>query len=234
MGLTAENVAAQAGITRHEMDLYAARSQAYAARAVERGFFAAEIAPISTPDGAVVTRDDCPRPDTTLDKLAALKPAFREDGTVTAGNACPLNDGAAALVVLSERRAAQLGLAPLGRVVCSAISALDPALMGLGPVEATRRALARAGLALPDLELVEMNEAFAAQVLASARALELPLDRLNVNGGAIALGHPFGMTGARLVQTLLHALAERRARYGLATLCAAGGQGLSMVLERLT
>jgi acetyl-CoA C-acetyltransferase len=226
MGLTAENVAQREGVTREEMDAFAARSQARAVAAQERGFFAREIVPAGS-----VLRDDSPRPSTTVEKLATLAPAFREDGRVTAGNACPLNDGAAALVVMSERRAKELKVEPLGRVVATAVSALDPTIMGLGPIEASRRVLARAGLPMHAMDLVEINEAFAAQVIPCARALEIPDHRLNVNGGAIALGHPFGMTGARLVMTLLSALRERRGRYGLATLCVGGGQGMAVIVE---
>jgi acetyl-CoA C-acetyltransferase len=215
------------------MDAYAATSQQRAVAAQERGFFAAEIAPVALPDGRVVDRDDGPRPGTTVEKLAALAPAFRPDGRVTAGNACPLNDGAAAVVLTSADRARALGIPPLARVVASAVSAVDPEIMGLGPIEATRRVLARARLTMRDIDLVEMNEAFAAQVIPCARALEIPEEKLNVCGGAIALGHPFGMTGARLVVTLLNALAERRGRLGLATLCVGGGQGMALVVERL-
>jgi acetyl-CoA C-acetyltransferase len=228
MGMTAENVAEREQISRREMDEFAALSQRRAAAARERGFFAKEIASY---DG--VDRDDCIRPDTTVGRLSELKPAFKDDGTITAGNACPLNDGAAALAVMSDARARQLDVRPLGRVVSTAVSALDPAYMGLGPIEASRRALARAGLRIEQIDLVEMNEAFAAQVIPSARALEIPVEKLNVNGGAIALGHPFGMTGARLVLTLLNALEEKNLRFGLATLCAAGGQGMAVVVERI-
>jgi acetyl-CoA C-acetyltransferase len=233
MGETAENVADRERVTREEMDAYALESQQRAVAAQRRGFFAREIAPVTLPDGRAVTQDDGPRPDTTLEKLAALAPAFRPDGRVTAGNACPLNDGAAAIVVMSDERARALGIAPRARIVASAVSALDPEIMGLGPVEATRRVLRRAGLAMNAIDCVEMNEAFAAQVIPSARALEIPRDKLNVCGGAIALGHPFGMTGARLVTTLLGALDERGGRYGLATLCVGGGQGMAMLVERL-
>ncbi len=232
MGETAENVADREHVSRQEMDAYAAASQARAVAAQERGFFAGEITPVLLADGRVVDRDDGPRPGTTVEKLAALAPAFRPDGRVTAGNACPLNDGAAALVLMSADRARSLGIPPLARVVASAVTAVDPEVMGLGPIEATRRVLARARLTMRDIDLVEMNEAFAAQVIPCARALEIPEDKLNVHGGAIALGHPFGMTGARLVVTLLHALAERGGRLGLATLCIGGGQGMALVVER--
>ena len=224
MGMTAENVAELKQVSRSDMDQFAALSQRRAAAAQKRGFFDGELA------GG---RDECLRPDTTVEKLAELKPVFKDNGTVTAGNACPLSDGASALVVMSEARARQRDIPPLGRVVATAVSALDPALMGLGPIQATRRALQRAHLRMDQIDLVEMNEAFAAQVLPSARELEIPVDKLNINGGAIALGHPFGMTGARLVLTLLRALAETRGRYGLATLCAAGGQGMAVIVERL-
>jgi acetyl-CoA C-acetyltransferase len=233
MGETAENVADRERVTREEMDAYAATSQQRAVAAQERGFFAAEITPVTLPDGRVVDRDDGPRPGTTVEKLAALAPAFRPDGRVTAGNACPLNDGAAAVVLLSADCARALGIPPLARVVASAVSAVDPEFMGLGPIEATRRVLARARLTMRDVDLVEMNEAFAAQVVPCARALEIPEEKLNVCGGAIALGHPVGMTGARLVVTLLNALAERKGRLGLATLCVGGGQGMALVVERL-
>jgi acetyl-CoA C-acetyltransferase len=233
MGETAENVADRERVTRQEMDAYAAASQQRAVAAQERGFFVAEITPVPLPDGRVMDRDDGPRPGTTIEKLAALAPAFRPDGRVTAGNACPLNDGAAAVVLTSAERARALGIAPLARIVATAVSAVDPEVMGLGPIEATRRVLARARLTMRDIDLVEMNEAFAAQVIPCARALEIPEEKLNVCGGAIALGHPFGMTGARLVVTLLHALAERRGRFGLATLCVGGGQGMALVVERL-
>jgi acetyl-CoA C-acetyltransferase len=228
MGMTAENVAEREKISRCEMDEFAAASQRRAAAARERGFFAREIVAYNG-----IEHDDCIRPDTTVEKLAELKPAFKETGTVTAGNACPLNDGAVALVVMSEARARKLDVRPLGRVVSTAVSALDPAYMGLGPIEASRRALARAQLRIDQIDLVEMNEAFAAQVIPSARTLQIPFEKLNVNGGAIALGHPFGMTGARLILTLLNSLAERSARYGLATLCAAGGQGMAVIVERV-
>jgi acetyl-CoA C-acetyltransferase len=233
MGETAENVADRERVTREAMDAYAATSQQRAVAAQEGGFFSREITPVLLPAGRVVDRDDGPRPGTTVEKLAALAPAFRPDGRVTAGNACPLNDGAAAVVLLSADRARALGVPPLARIVASAVSALDPEIMGLGPIEATRRVLARARLTMRDIDLVEMNEAFAAQVIPCARALEIPAEKLNVHGGAIALGHPFGMTGARLVVTLVHALAERGGRFGLAALCVGGGQGMAMIVERL-
>jgi acetyl-CoA C-acetyltransferase len=233
MGETAENVADCENISRGEMDAYALESQRKAVAAQERGSFAREITPIMLPGGRMVERDDGPRADTTLEKLAALPPAFRPDGRVTAGNACPLNDGAAAVVLMSDVRATELGIAPRARVVATAVSALAPEIMGLGPIDATRGVLARARLKMSDIDAVEMNEAFAAQVIPCARALEIPPEKLNRHGGAIALGHPFGMTGARLVTTLLTVLEEHGGRLGLATLCVGGGQGMALVVERL-
>jgi acetyl-CoA C-acetyltransferase len=234
MGETAENVARLERVSRAEQDAFALRSQQRYAEAAARGRWEREITPVRLADGSLMERDDSPRPATTLGGLAQLKPAFREDGTVTAGNACPLNDGAAALIVMSDVRARELGLRPLARIVATGVSALDPEIMGLGPVGATERVLARAGMTVGDLDLVEMNEAFAAQVLPSCRRLGLDLDRVNVDGGAIALGHPFGMTGARMVTTLIHNLREHDTAVGLATMCVAGGQGMAMVLERLS
>jgi acetyl-CoA C-acetyltransferase len=234
MGQTAENVAEIEGVTRDEMDEFAARSQQRAVTAQGNGFFEREITPITTPDGTVVSIDDCPRDGTTVEKLSGLKPVFRPEGSVTAGNACPLNDGAAAVVVMSDTRAAQLGITPLARIVSSGVSALDPEIMGLGPVDASRSALARAGLSIDDIDLVEINEAFAAQVVPSAKHLGIPGEKLNVNGGAIALGHPFGMTGARIMTTLLNGLEDRGGRYGLETMCVGGGQGMAMIVERLS
>ncbi len=233
MGQTAENVAEYEGVSRSEMDEYAVRSQELAVANQANGFFDREIIPVTRPDGVVVDRDDGPRPGTTLEKLSALAPAFREGGTVTAGNACPLNDGAAAVVVMSDVKARELGITPIARIVSSGVSALNPEIMGLGPVEASRQALLRAGLTMKDIDLVEINEAFAAQVIPSARHLEIPLEKLNVNGGAIALGHPFGMTGARIMTTLLNGLEDRGLRYGLETMCVGGGQGMAMIVERL-
>lgn len=235
MGTTAENVARQEHVSREEMDRYAYASQMRCARAVESGFLAGEILPIATPSGTVEA-DDGPRPTTTLEGLAALKPVFAEDGTVTAGNSCPLNDGASALVIMSDAKASALGLTPLARIVSTGVSQLAPETMGLGPVESSRQALARASLTMADVDLIEMNEAFAAQILPSARQLEIdPFDdeRFNVHGGAIALGHPFGMTGARLIGTLARSLQEKDKSVGLATLCVGGGQGMAMVLERV-
>ena len=233
MGQTAENVAEKEHVTREEMDEFALRSQQRAVEAQKNGFFEREITPVTAPDGTLVSADDGPRPDTTLEKLASLQPAFRPDGTVTAGNACPLNDGAAATVVMSDTRANELGITPLARVVASGVSALDPEIMGLGPIEASRQALGRAGLSIDDMDLVEINEAFAAQVVPSAKHLGVPREKLNVHGGAIALGHPFGMTGARIMATLLNGLEDRGGRYGLETMCVGGGQGMAMVVERL-
>jgi acetyl-CoA C-acetyltransferase len=234
MGQTAENVRELEGVTRTEMDEFAKLSQDRAVENVENGFFADEITPVTLPDGAKVTTDDGPRPNTTLEGLAQLKPVFRPDGEITAGNACPLNDGAAAVVVMSDTKAAELGITPLARVVSSGVSALNPEIMGLGPIEASRQALARAGKAIDDIDLVEINEAFAAQVIPSAKHLGIDWDRLNVHGGAIALGHPFGMTGARIMTTLIHGLQGTDATYGLETMCVGGGQGMAMVIERLS
>ena len=234
MGQTAENVAEFAGVTRQEQDEFAALSQQRAVASQHNGFFEREITPVTLADGTVVTKDDGPRDGTTVEGLSALKPVFKPDGTVTAGNACPLNDGAAAVVVMSDTKAAELGITPLARVVASAVSAVDPEIMGLGPVEAITRALARAGMTIDDIDLVEINEAFAAQVVPSAKQLGIPWDKLNVNGGAIALGHPFGMTGARIMTTLLNGMEDRDARFGLESMCIGGGQGLAMIVERLS
>jgi acetyl-CoA C-acetyltransferase len=234
MGQTAENVRLAENVSRRDMDEFAARSQQLAVANQESGYWDGEITPITTPSGTVVTRDDGPRPGTTVEKLAELKPAFRPDGEVTAGNACPLNDGAAAVVVMSDTRAAELGLTPLARVVSSGVTGLNPEIMGLGPIEASRQALRRAGMTVDDIDLVEINEAFAAQVLPSARHLGIPIDKLNVKGGAIALGHPFGMTGARIATTLIHALQDEDKTFGLETMCVGGGQGMAMIFERLS
>ena len=216
------------------MDEFAKRSQDRAVASVENGFFAEEITPITLPDGNVVAKDDGPRAGTTLEGLAQLKPVFRPDGTVTAGNACPLNDGAAAVVVMSDTKAAELGIRPLARIISSGLSALNPEIMGLGPIEASRQALARAGMTIDDIDLVEINEAFAAQVIPSARHLGIGADKLNVHGGAIALGHPFGMTGARIMTTLIHGLQAEDKTIGLETMCVGGGQGMAMIIERLS
>lgn len=234
MGQTAENVAQIRGISRRAQDEYAVRSQNLAEKSQESGFWSREITPLVLPDGTTVSQDDSPRAGTTLEAVSALDPVFRPDGTVTAGNACPLNDGAAALVIMSDTKAAQLGLTPLARIVSTGLSALSPEIMGLGPVEASRQALARAGMSIGDIDQVEINEAFAAQVLPSAEDLDIPLDRLNVNGGAIALGHPWGMTGARITATLLNSLREHDGQFGLETMCVGGGQGMAMIIERLS
>ncbi len=233
MGQTAENVVEAEGVTREEMDEFAARSQQLAVKFQEAGYFDREITPVTTPNGTVVTKDDGPRPDTTVEKLSTLKPAFRPDGSVTAGNSCPLNDGAAAVIVMSDTKASQLGVKPLARIIASGVSALNPEIMGLGPIEASRQALKRANMTIDDIDLVEINEAFAAQVIPSAKHLNIPLEKLNVHGGAIALGHPFGMTGARIMTTLINGLETENKRYGLETMCVGGGQGMAMIIERL-
>ncbi len=234
MGQTAENVREYEGVTRQEMDEFAKLSQDRAVARVEDGFFAEEITPVTLPDGTVVDKDDGPRPGTTLEALSQLKPVFRPDGEVTAGNACPLNDGAAAVMVMSDTKAAELGVTPLARVVASGVSGLNPEIMGLGPIEASRQALARAGMTIDDIDLVEINEAFAAQVIPSAKHLGIEWDKLNVNGGAIALGHPFGQTGARIMTTLIHGLQDADKTFGLETMCVGGGQGMAMIIERLS
>jgi acetyl-CoA C-acetyltransferase len=234
MGQTAENVAALRGITRREQDEFGVRSQNLAEKAIADGFWQREITPVRMPDGTVVTADDGPRPGATLEKVAALQPVFRPNGTVTAGNCCPLNDGAAAVVVMSDVKAAELGITPLARIVSSGVTGLSPEIMGLGPVEASRQALARAGMAMADIDLVEINEAFAAQVIPSYSDLGIDIAKLNVNGGAIAVGHPFGMTGARIATTLLNSLQFHDATFGLETMCVGGGQGMAMIFERLS
>jgi acetyl-CoA C-acetyltransferase len=234
MGQTAENVRLKENVSRKDMDEFAARSQQLAVANQESGYWDGEITPITTPSGTVVSKDDGPRAGTTAEKLAELKPVFRPDGEITAGNACPLNDGAAAVIVMSDTRAAELGLTPLARVVSSGVTGLNPEIMGLGPIEASRQALARAGMTIEDIDLVEINEAFAAQVLPSARHLDIPIEKLNVKGGAIALGHPFGMTGARIATTLIHALQDEDKTFGLETMCVGGGQGMAMIFERLS
>ena len=234
MGETAENVAGLRGISREQQDEFGVRSQNLAEKAIANGFWQREITPVTLPDGSVVSADDGPRPGTTIEKVAALKPVFRPDGTVTAGNCCPLNDGAAAVVVMSDVKAAELGITPLARIVSSGVTALSPEIMGLGPVEASRQALARAGMAIADIDLVEINEAFAAQVIPSYTDLGVDLAKLNVNGGAIAVGHPFGMTGARIATTLLNSLQFHDATLGLETMCVGGGQGMAMIFERLS
>ncbi|MCP2243252.1 acetyl-CoA C-acetyltransferase [Lentzea aerocolonigenes] len=234
MGQTAENVATQMGISRHDQDEFGVRSQNLAEKAIADGFFAREITPVVLPDGTVVSTDDGPRAGVTLEAVSSLKPSFRPDGTVTAGNCCPLNDGAAAVVIMSSTRAKELGLTPLARIVSTGVSGLSPEIMGLGPVDATRQALAHAGLSISDIDLVEINEAFAVQVLGSQRALGIDIDRLNVHGGAIALGHPFGSTGARIMTTLINGMQARDAQFGLETMCVGGGQGMAIILERLS
>ena len=233
MGQTAENVAEFEHVSRAEMDEFALRSQELAVAHQVNGFFEREIIPVTLPDGTVVRTDDGPRAGTTLEKLASLQPVFREGGTITAGNACPLNDGAAAVIVMSDVRARELGLTPLARIIASGVSGLNPEIMGLGPVEACRQALGRAGMTIDDIDLVEINEAFAAQVLPSAKHLGISLDKLNIRGGAIALGHPFGMTGARIMTTLLNSLEDSGKRFGMETMCVGGGQGMAMIIERL-
>jgi acetyl-CoA C-acetyltransferase len=234
MGQTAENVAQTWGITRQEQDEFGVRSQNLAEKALADGFWQRDITPVQLPDGRTVSADDGPRAGTTLEKVSALKPVFRPDGTVTAGNCCPLNDGAAAVVIMSDRKAAELGITPIARIVSTGVTGLSPEIMGLGPIEASRQALGRAGLTIEDIDLVEINEAFAVQVIASARELGIDLDKLNVNGGAIAVGHPFGMTGARITSTLLNSLQFHDKTFGLETMCVGGGQGMAMVVERLS
>jgi acetyl-CoA C-acetyltransferase len=234
MGQTAENVAEMRGVTREQQDEFGVRSQNLAEKALADGFWQREITPVTLPDGTVVATDDGPRPGTTLEKVAALQPVFRPNGTVTAGNCCPLNDGAAAVIVMSDVKAAELGITPLARIVSSGVTALSPEIMGLGPVEASRQALSRAGMAISDIDLVEINEAFAAQVIPSYTELGVDLARLNVNGGAIAVGHPFGMTGARITTTLLNSLQFHDKTMGLETMCVGGGQGMAMIFERLS
>jgi acetyl-CoA C-acetyltransferase len=233
MGQTAENVAQIRGVTREMQDEFGVRSQNRAEEALAKGFWQSDITPATLPDGTVVDKDDGPRPGVTLEKVAELKPVFRPDGTVTAGNCCPLNDGAAAVIVMSDTKAKDLGIKPLARVVATGVTALSPEIMGLGPVEASRQALARAGMSIEDVDLVEINEAFAAQVIPSAEELKIDPDKLNVNGGAIAVGHPFGMTGARITSTLINSLNFHDKQIGLETMCVGGGQGMAMILERL-
>jgi acetyl-CoA C-acetyltransferase len=234
MGQTAENVVQAEGLTREEMDEFATLSQNRAVANVENGFWEHEITPVTLPDGSIVSKDDGPRPGTTVEGLSQLKPVFRPDGSVTAGNSCPLNDGAAAVMVMSDAKARELGVTPLARIVASGVSALNPEIMGLGPIEASRQALKRAGMTIDDIDLVEINEAFAAQVIPSAKHLGIEWDKLNVNGGSIALGHPFGMTGARIMTTLIHGLQEADKQFGLETMCVGGGQGMAMIIERLS
>jgi acetyl-CoA C-acetyltransferase len=234
MGYTAENLAQAYDVSRQDMDQFGVRSQNLAEKAIANGFWQREITPVTTPDGKVVSADDGPRPGVTLEAVAGLKPVFRPDGRITAGNCCPLNDGAAAVVIMSDTKARELGITPLARIVSTGVTALSPEIMGLGPVEASRQALRRAGMTIDDVDLVEINEAFAAQVIPSYRELGIPLEKLNVNGGAIAVGHPFGMTGARITGTLLNSLEWHDKSIGLETMCVGGGQGMAMVLERLS
>jgi len=237
MGQTAENVAQYTGTSREEQDDFAFLSQTRATASLENGFWENEITPVTTTDDegneVVVTKDDGIR-SPNREKMATLAPVFRPDGTVTAGNACPLNDGAAAVVVMSDTKAAELGITPLARIVSSAATGLDPEIMGLGPIEAVRKALSRAGMTIDDIDLVEINEAFAAQVIPSAKELGISWDKLNVNGGAIAVGHPFGMTGARIMGTLINGLNKDGKTFGLETMCVGGGQGMAMIIERLS
>ncbi|TDK94274.1 acetyl-CoA C-acetyltransferase [Mycobacterium paragordonae] len=234
MGQTAENVALLTGISREDQDHWGVRSQNRAEEAINSGFFEREISPVTLPDGSTVSTDDGPRAGTTYEKISELKPVFRPNGTVTAGNACPLNDGAAAVVITSDVKAKELGLKPLARIVSTGVSGLSPEIMGLGPIEASKQALQRAGMSVGDIDLFEINEAFAVQVLGSARELGIDEDKLNVSGGAIALGHPFGMTGARITATLLNNLTTHDKTFGLETMCVGGGQGMAMVIERLS
>ncbi|KMO73805.1 acetyl-CoA acetyltransferase [Mycolicibacterium chubuense] len=234
MGQTAENVAAFTGISREDQDHWGVRSQNRAEEAIKSGFFEREIVPVTLPDGTVVTTDDGPRAGTTYEAVSQLKPVFRPNGTITAGNACPLNDGAAAVVIMSDTKAKELGLTPLARIVSTGVSGLSPEIMGLGPIEAVKKALANAKMSIGDIDLYEINEAFAVQVLGSARELGMDLEKLNVSGGAIALGHPFGMTGARITATLLNNLATHDKTFGIETMCVGGGQGMAMVVERLS
>ena len=235
MGQTAENVARREGITREEQDRFAVKSQTAAVSSRDNGFFDREIIPVPLPNGETFSKDDGPRPGTTVEVLANLKPAFREDGSVTAGNSCPLNDGAAAVVIMSDTKARELGIQPLARIVSTGVSQLEPEFMGLGPIDASKQALARAGMTIDDIDTVEINEAFAAQVIPSARGIGFDhfSDKLNPHGGAIALGHPFGMTGARILCTLLNGLQTDDKQFGLETMCVGGGQGMAMILERL-
>ena len=235
MGQTAENVVELEGISREEQDRFGVRSQNLACEFVDKGFFEREISPLTLADGTVVSKDDGPRPGTTYEGVSQLKPVFRPDGTVTAGNACPLNDGAAAVLVMSDARAKALGLTPLARIVSSGVSGLNPEIMGLGPIEAIRKALALAGKTIDEIDLVEINEAFAVQVIGSAKHLGIDIDtKMNVHGGGIALGHPFGMTGARIMTTLINGLQWEDKTWGVESMCVGGGQGMAMVIERLS
>ncbi|HVF52455.1 MAG TPA: acetyl-CoA C-acyltransferase [Actinomycetota bacterium] len=235
MGMTAENVAEKFDVSREDMDRFAQQSQERAVAAQASGFFDREITAYTKEDGTVVSADDGPRASSTLEKLQTLQPAFKPDGKVTAGNSCPLNDGGAAVVVMSEERARQLGITPLARIIASSVSALAPEIMGVGPIEAVRKVLKQTGMSIDDIEVMELNEAFAAQVIPVCRELGVDpfSDKLNPNGGAIALGHPYGMTGARIMGTLLNDLTSRDQTIGLETMCVGGGQGMAMIIERL-
>lgn len=233
MGQTAENLAQRCGVSREEMDEFGVRSQNLAEQAIKDGFWAREITPVTLPEGTVVSTDDGPRPGITLEGTAGLKPVFRPDGRITAGNCCPLNDGAAAVVIMSDTKARELGITPLARILSTGVTAMSPEIMGIGPVEASRQALKRAGMTIDDIDLAEINEAFAAQVIPSYQQLGIPLEKLNVNGGAIAVGHPFGMTGARITGTLINSLQWHDKSIGLETVCVGGGQGMAMIIERL-
>ncbi|RKR90249.1 acetyl-CoA C-acetyltransferase [Micromonospora pisi] len=234
MGQTAENLAQVYDVTRAEMDEFGVRSQNLAEQAIAAGFWSREITPVKLPSGELVSTDDGPRAGVTMEAVAGLKPVFRPDGRITAGNCCPLNDGAAAVIVMSEQRARDLGITPLARIVATGVTGLSPEIMGLGPVEASRQALRRAGMTIDDVDLVEINEAFAAQVIPSYRELDIPLEKLNVMGGAIAVGHPFGMTGARITGTLINSMRWHDKSIGLETMCVGGGQGMALILERLS
>jgi acetyl-CoA C-acetyltransferase len=234
MGQTAENVQQLIGMSRQEQDEFGVRSQNLAEKAIASGFWAKDITPVTLPDGTVVSTDDGPRAGVTYEAVSQLKPVFRPDGTITAGNCCALNDGAAALVVMSDTKAKELGLTPLARIVSTGVTGLSPEIMGLGPVEAVKQALGYAGMGIGDIDLFEINEAFAVQALGSAQALGIDVDKLNVNGGAIAVGHPFGMTGARITSTLINSLQHHDKQFGVETMCVGGGQGMAMVLERLS
>jgi acetyl-CoA C-acetyltransferase len=233
MGQTAENLAQICNVTKREMDEFGVRSQNLAERAIKDGFWEREITPVTLPDGTVVSKDDGPRAGVTLEATAALQPVFRPDGRITAGNCCPLNDGAAAVVIMSDTKARELGITPLARILATGVTAISPEIMGIGPVGATQNALKRAGMTIDDIDLVEINEAFAAQVIPSYQQLGIPLDKLNINGGAIAVGHPFGMTGARITGTLINSLQWHDKTIGLETMCVGGGQGMAMIIERL-
>ncbi len=234
MGQTAENVQQKLGMSREEQDEFGVRSQNLAEKAINDGFWAKDITPVTLPDGSVVSLDDGPRAGVTLEAVSQLKPVFRPDGTITAGNCCPLNDGAAAVVIMSDTKAKELGLTPLARIVSTAVTGLSPEIMGLGPVEAIPAALRNAGMGLDDIDLYEINEAFAVQSWGSAKVLGIPMDKLNINGGAIAIGHPFGMTGARITSTLINSLQHHDKQFGVESMCVGGGQGMAMVIERLS